>query len=78
LNNARPLGREQRLGCIEPGKLADIVLLTTNPLKNMRHARCMEFVLRDERICRSAETGADGMKWRSSPGRGCREKRRQG
>jgi len=43
------------LGCIEPGKLANIVLLTANPLEDIRHTQAIELILREGRICRPAE-----------------------
>ena len=55
LHNATVLGQEQRLGGIAPGKLADIVLLTANPLEDIRHTRAIELVVRDGRICRPAD-----------------------
>ena len=36
LNGAQALGLEKELGTIEPGKLADIVLIDQNPLKNFQ------------------------------------------
>jgi hypothetical protein len=54
VHNATVLGQEQRLGGIAPGKLADIVLLTANPLEDIRHTRAIELVVHDGRICRPA------------------------
>jgi imidazolonepropionase-like amidohydrolase len=44
-NGARFMGREHELGTIEPGKLADLVLLTVNPLKDIRNTRRIEAVV---------------------------------
>jgi hypothetical protein len=55
LHNATVLGQEQRLGDIAPGKLADILLLTANPLDDIRHTRAIELVVRDGRVCRPAD-----------------------
>lgn len=55
LHNAAVLGQSQRLGTIEPGKLADIVLLTANPLNDIRHTRAIELVIHEGRVCRPAE-----------------------
>lgn len=46
LHNAQALQQEKHLGTISPGKLADLVLLTANPLDNIRHTRQIEFVMR--------------------------------
>jgi len=35
LNNAKAFGLEDQLGTIEPGKRADLLLLTENPLSNV-------------------------------------------
>ena len=46
LNNAKVLRMGERLGAVEPGKLADLVLLTANPLDDIRHTRTIERVIR--------------------------------
>jgi imidazolonepropionase-like amidohydrolase len=55
LHNAAALRQEQRLGSISPGKLADIVLLSANPLDDIRHTRRIEWVIRGGHVCRPAE-----------------------
>jgi imidazolonepropionase-like amidohydrolase len=54
LNNAAAL-REDRLGSIAPGKLADLLLLSANPLDDIRHTRRIELVVHGGKICRPAE-----------------------
>ena len=44
LNPARFLGREKDLGTIEVGKLADLVLLDADPLKDIRNTRSVDSV----------------------------------
>lgn len=39
LNNAKALGQEANLGTIEPGKVADLVLLDANPLEKIANTR---------------------------------------
>ncbi|HEY7492098.1 MAG TPA: tetratricopeptide repeat protein [Candidatus Tectomicrobia bacterium] len=41
------LGQEARLGTLEVGKLADLVILEGNPLEDIRQVRQVEVVLRD-------------------------------
>ncbi len=52
LNNATVLQQEEHLGTLAPGKLADIVLLTANPLEEIRNTRKIELVIRDGIITR--------------------------
>lgn len=51
LNNATALGQQARLGSIEPGKLADIVLLDANPLADIRHTRRVHKVIHLGHAC---------------------------
>src|SRR5262245_7467765 len=44
-NPARFLGRERDLGTVEPGKLADLVLLDADPLANIRNTRTIRAVV---------------------------------
>ena len=55
LTNATVLGEKDRLGSIATGKLADIVLLSANPLDDIRNTRRIEFVIRDGVLSRPAE-----------------------
>jgi len=55
LTNATVLGEKERLGSIAAGKQGDIVLLTANPLDDIRHTRRIELVLRGGHVCRPAE-----------------------
>ncbi|MDB5335638.1 MAG: ade [Planctomycetaceae bacterium] len=55
LHNATALKEQERLGSIATGKLADIVLLTANPLDDIRNSRKIEVVIRSGIVCQPAE-----------------------
>lgn len=55
LGGAEFLGVDDELGTIEQGKLADMVLLTENPLDDIRHTRSIELVFRGGLICHPAD-----------------------
>lgn len=44
------LGMQDEIGTIEPGKLADLVVLRANPLADIRHTRDMEFTIKGGRL----------------------------
>jgi amidohydrolase family protein len=46
INNARALGREDQLGTVSPGKLADLVILTADPTIDIRNTRRIHAVVR--------------------------------
>ncbi|MCB0279486.1 MAG: amidohydrolase family protein, partial [Calditrichaeota bacterium] len=47
INGFRHHGLDHSLGSIEVGKLADIVIMTKNPLENIRNSRSIEYVLKN-------------------------------
>ena len=51
LTNATVLGEQERLGSVVAGKVADIVLLTANPLDNIRNTRRIELVIHRGQVC---------------------------
>ena len=55
LTNATVLGEQERLGTITPGKAADIVLLSANPLDDIRNTRTIELVIHSGIACRPAD-----------------------
>jgi hypothetical protein len=55
LNPARVLGIADGLGTIAPAKLADMVLLDANPLKDIRNTQKIRAVIADGRLYRRAD-----------------------
>jgi hypothetical protein len=51
LTNATVLGERENLGSIAVGKTADLVLLSANPLDDIRHTRQIELVIHNGAMC---------------------------
>ena len=54
LNGARYVGLDNDLGSIEEGKLADFVVLTANPLDDIRHSRAIRYTVANGRVYEAA------------------------
>lgn len=54
LQNARAMNQQEHLGTVEPGKLADLVILNANPLADIRNTRQIFAVVRGGLVCDSA------------------------
>lgn len=50
IQGAEALGLAQDLGSIEPGKLADLVVLGRDPLVDIRHASAIRYVVKDGEV----------------------------
>ena len=47
LSGAEKIGVESHLGSIQPGKLADLMILNANPLENIRNTEDIEYVVKN-------------------------------
>jgi imidazolonepropionase-like amidohydrolase len=52
INGARALGVDDRLGSVETGKLADLVVVNGNPLEDIRTSRDIELVIKNGKAYR--------------------------
>ncbi len=55
ITNATVLREQERLGSVSVGKVADILLLTANPLDDIRNTRSIELVIHGGMICHPDE-----------------------
>ncbi len=55
INGAKYLGLDTQIGSIEPGKLADLVILNANPLEDIKNTRKIESVMQNGFLYRGAD-----------------------
>jgi imidazolonepropionase-like amidohydrolase len=54
-NGARSLGIESDVGTVAPGKVADLVLLSADPIADIRNTRKIAWVMQGGRLARPAD-----------------------
>lgn len=57
-NGARTIGAEGEIGTIEPGRIADLVILTADPVTDIRNSRKIDFVVKEGWVHRLASITA--------------------
>ncbi len=69
IESARVAGRADRLGSIEPGKLADLIVVAGDPLSDMTHIRRVDLVMKDGILYDPAELyrALGVIPWRDAP-----------
>jgi imidazolonepropionase-like amidohydrolase len=50
INGAKYLGLDDDLGSIEAGKLADLIVLSRNPLDDIRNTESLDLVMKNGRL----------------------------
>ncbi len=50
INGAYGIGMDQDLGSLEPGKLADLVVLDANPLEDIHNTEKIRYVMKNGRL----------------------------
>jgi adenine deaminase len=50
LNGAHYIGMDKDVGSLEPGKLADLLVLDANPLDNIRNSESIRYTIANGRI----------------------------
>lgn len=62
-NSAEMVGKLADLGTVEPGKLADLIVLDKNPLDHISHLRSLSMVIKDGKIVNRATDEGQNSFW---------------
>ncbi len=54
IQGAEDIGLKNELGSLEPGKLADLIVLDANPLENLRNTNTIKYVMKNGRLYEGA------------------------
>ncbi|MGZ7080649.1 MAG: amidohydrolase family protein, partial [Thermoanaerobaculia bacterium] len=65
INGARYLGMDRDIGSLEPGKLADLIVLDANPLENIRNSESVHYTIVNGRVFDAATMNEAGNHLRS-------------
>ncbi|PWG80146.1 amidohydrolase family protein [Pararcticibacter amylolyticus] len=60
INGAEYLGMSRELGSLEPGKLADLIVLDANPLDDIRNTESIKYVMSNGRLFDSSTMNEEG------------------
>lgn len=55
MNAAEPLGVQNEVGSVEPGKLADIIAVPSDPMQNIQQLEKVDFVMKEEQSIADTE-----------------------
>ncbi|MGH7529482.1 MAG: amidohydrolase family protein [Gemmatimonadales bacterium] len=68
INGAYAIGLEQDLGSLEPGKLADLIVLDANPLEDIHNTNTVRYVMKNGRLYEGATLNEIWPRQRDLPG----------
>jgi imidazolonepropionase-like amidohydrolase len=61
LTSAEVCGAQDRLGTVEPGKLADLIVVDADPLDDIQNLRRIQLVLKGGRVVLDKQSGAEAL-----------------